>query len=176
MKKEAGTSLDKVLWSTTIRLKKSDSGNNVKLSDAQDYRKIAERALQCADNFYNIANPKTILSNLSLIKNGALMSNCFFSCELYLKSILLFNQISFGKKHSLSELFKLLPIDIQSDIKLRYPQIDNRNLDFDKELDDICDGFEVFRYIYERDGFAFNLMFVISFSLVLCEIAHETIK
>ena len=84
--------------------------------------------------------------------------NSTFAIELYIKSILTYNKISYkkgNKGHHLNYLFELVPIDIQNSIKLKYEsEIEkSQNLCLYNSLQEYLDGeynsFEIWRYIYD---------------------------
>ena len=81
---------------------------------------------------------------------------CAFTCELYLKSILYKEQISFERVHNLDELFYLLKKETQDFIEeetingLRH-YAPNRKYDFKISLKDNGNAFVQTRYFYEKN-------------------------
>ena len=69
-----------------------------------------------------------------------------FSCELGLKSLLLKQEISFGHIHDLNELFGLLPEETKTNIKCKFTD----DCDFDMELINISNMFINLRYYFEK--------------------------
>ena len=77
--------------------------------------------------------------------------NLAFACEVYLKSLLNFYKIDFGKSHKLNELLNMLPDEVRNSIENR--TFDKRPVLFDafgyKLIDKIADAFVEWRYSYE---------------------------
>ncbi len=76
--------------------------------------------------------------------------NYAFACEVYLKSLLYFSDISFKKKHELKELFDLLPEKYKESI-MRLTLAECGSWD-DYSLDNISNAFIEWRYSYETIG------------------------
>lgn len=76
--------------------------------------------------------------------------NYAFACEVYLKSLLYFSDISFNKKHELKELFDLLPEKYKESI-MRLTLAECGSWD-GYSLDNISNAFIEWRYSYETIG------------------------
>lgn len=163
----------KVIFSIPIKLDKFDKALKRELKTTEEYYEIAKSALKCADNYFDLANPDLTEYNPKLLANDAFFANCLFACELYTKSILYYCQQKFDRRHSLLDLYNLIPdVNIKSEIKSACENIKVIHICFDKEIKDISDGFEVLRYSYEYKGLAFRYHFIFLYELVLNNIAH----
>ncbi len=103
--------------------------------------------------------------------------NLAFACEVYIKTLLDFYGIEFGKKHKLNELFALLPEKMRNEIDKQtffihpvYSAI-NRQILTDplgrKLLDVEADAFVNWRYSYEKYPLSCHVGFLRAFSEVL---------
>ncbi len=89
-----------------------------------------------------------------------------FSCELYLKALLLVNGCSL-RGHSLKELFEKLPSHEQEIIMELLIERGYTKDNILLELDNLSEAFIEIRYSHERTGFAFNTVFLPSLLVVL---------
>ena len=80
--------------------------------------------------------------------------NSAFACEVFLKAILYYSDISFEKLHDLKSLFEKLPEDIKSFVKettiAHHGDMWKNYFGFEY-LDNISKAFVYWRYIYEVD-------------------------
>ena len=90
-----------------------------------------------------------------------------FSCEVYLKTLLLYFGSSIPNTHDLQKLFDLLPENIRDDIQKAY----NNPSKFTNDLDDIKEYFLTSRYLYEEEAGNFSFVFI----LWLCEKLKEVV-
>lgn len=79
--------------------------------------------------------------------------NAAFACEVFLKLLLCFEKVEFGKSHRLEDLFKKLPDNAQRELKIRTIAKYGRweNLFHQKYISLVSDAFQEWRYIYEND-------------------------
>ena len=92
-----------------------------------------------------------------------------FACEVYIKFIAGLKNKKVNKNHSLSDLFRDLPIEIQVEIS-NFTNTKN----FESALADISLTFIDWRYIYEKSDQvnSININFLYSFCEILKNIAH----
>lgn len=140
----------------------------------EDYSVVAHNALNSSDEFLHIADPYDVQQNINLSFNDAFCANMMFACELYLKAILLFNKIKFTYKHSLKELFDILPVRIQTIIKSECSKAKQDN--FDLQIKELSSAFVVFRYAYEYACLAYDFVFLAVLECALYTAAHNEIK
>lgn len=98
----------------------------------------------------------------------ASMVNVLFSCELFLKSILILNDKKIPSGHSLKKLLKKANLAIEVKNKLN-------KYSFDEELEKIDNSFSEWRYCYEKDTLTINRSFVNEFCNTLEEIVKNRI-
>lgn len=152
---------------------KLDKNPRHELNTPDDYSLYAKRCFKQAKSFAGLC-----INNLNMLMTEqamAILANMCFACELYFKYFLFFLQIqdlSFKKKHSLYELFKLLPIDLQEQIINNHPYSKTRS-DFELNLLELAQGFIEFRYSYEKDSFAVNMKFLVGLLTELYERTTE---
>ena len=112
-----------------------------------DKNELARAAFENAEQFY-IGAALIFKESIDLIQ--VVSVNLAFACELYLKSMLYKLDISFGRSHRVSDLYRLLSEEIQKKIKekvsFRYETKDN----FELVLEEISDAFVFLRYAHER--------------------------
>ena len=94
--------------------------------------------------------------------------NGLFSCELFLKSILILNDKKIPTGHSLKKLLEKTHLATEVKNKLN-------NYSFDEELEKIDNSFTEWRYCYEKDTLTINRGFVNEFCNALEEIARKQI-
>lgn len=94
-----------------------------------------------------------------------------FSCELYLKAILLSNGVH-KTGHKLMDLFNGLPCHEQQAIINFLIEHEHTREDSLRNLDDLSEAFVEIRYSHERTGFAYNARFL----ALLLEILHSQCK
>lgn len=83
-----------------------------------------------ANVFYRVA--KSINNRNFFLQNGEsypFAVNLSFSCELYLKYLLLINGIKYGSTHYLDQLYGLLPSKMKNEIKFIFELQLGKNLD-----------------------------------------------
>lgn len=74
-----------------------------------------------------------------------------FSCELYLKILILKKGLSYNREHDLFSLYNILNEDIKSKILECYKKLNGNDTDFDKKLEESKNAFKEWRYYYEID-------------------------
>lgn len=95
-----------------------------------------------------------------------------FSCEVYLKTLLLCFDIPYPKgaeAHDLKKLFNSLPKDMVQEIKDSY----ENPLELDNALDEIKKYFITSRYFYESETASFSFPFIEWFHQKLKEITNN---
>lgn len=141
------------------------------LKSDEDYLRWSKKCLNEADAYFEVSFrcKDMIYSNYS----NAFLTNVSFACELYLKYLLLIQNIDCRSEHNLYKLFKKLPKKIQEDLKKNHP-CGNTSIDkFELELDNIGQAYMIFRYIYERGNMAYNLQFLMELLFTLHSLVHN---
>lgn len=131
----------------------------------EDYIEMGKRAYESAEEYFIIYE-----QCFYMFFNGAhkaLCMNISFACELYIKSLLFYNEINFGRKHDLSELYNMLPNKVKTELKELHPCSNSNKNRFEVELKELGKAFIVFRYAYERKRLAWNMQFLIELALTL---------
>ena len=91
--------------------------------------------------------------------------NLAFSCELYVKALLLFYEIKNEKTHCLVELFNILPEDIRKAI-INSTHLSNSS-SFESELETASKVFVEWRYAHENATVSCNPSFLLNFAEAL---------
>lgn len=151
---------------------------------AEDYEKASESLVKNACEYRLF-----VLSACNGDLNQALpfwfpfLSNCGLVCELFLKSILCFEQTDYmtqlgGKdRHSLNKLYGLLKSDTKEEILVQFPYTNERNQRRSKrEYFDLClredaQAFFEYRYSTEYTGLAGEVYFLPDFIKALYAVA-----
>lgn len=144
------------------------------LKSDEDYLRWSEKCLNEANAYFEVSfRCKDMIHN---DYRNAFLTNVSFACELYLKYLLLIQNIDCRKEHNLYKLFKKLPEKIQDDLKKKHP-CGNISIDeFELELDDIGQAYMIFRYMYERGNMACNFQFLIELLFTLHSLIHNNKK
>lgn len=126
---------------------------------ADEYYNYAKSIFNCAEEYYRLISVIcTTCPNVFVQCTSATITNIAFSCELYLKSMLVLEKQSLERGHSLDELYQRLDND---NTKLRIRD-NTKSTDFDLELKELGKSFEVSRYVYEYTEMACNVIFLTS--------------
>ena len=115
------------------------------------------------------------------------LANLAFSCELYLKLILEFLNISYDdliknkKGHNLYELYNKLPCNNKKDFFNKYNTCSNTCIDintFEDQIKNVSEVFKDIRYVHEKiyNGLTINQGFLQWFSNKLDNCSAELIK
>lgn len=101
--------------------------------------------------------------------------NRAFSCEVFLKSLIVFSGIAFRKEHELKALWELLAIELQDEIE---QELSSRYGfggadDFESLLDKTSNAFADWRYIYEVHALSGFPGFLAAFSDSLREVCCQ---
>lgn len=96
-----------------------------------------------------------------------IITNMAFACELFLKAILKHDDKE-KKLHSLIDLFDAL----QEDIKKEIMNSENEDV-FKRNLVNVSNYFEEFRYLYERYPFSIDYKFLCNFSEKLLKVVDK---
>lgn len=102
--------------------------------------------------------------------------NSAFACEIFLKSLLYYHGIEYGKKHDLEVLFHLLPECYQETIERElFKQYGKTKNAFGiSYLSNISKAFETWRYSFEKSQLQIEIGFLYTFRDVLRELCcHE---
>ena len=150
---------------------------SISLESTEDYHKLAKRFYKNAASFYELcksAAPMLFPASMALHTNACL------ACELFLKSLLLAEEFDFYQKmkrpenkHNLNDLYSHLSEDSRNCIKRN--TCSENEADFNEELKNIGNGFEVIRYIAECGGMMVNVDFLYNLMCSLASISKGTI-
>lgn len=107
----------------------------------------------------------------SIYLGTAVIVNCAFACEIFLKLLLEFNNVKYKKQHGLKELFDLLPEELRVKINRHLLQNygtlkDSNGFEF---LQLYSNAFTEWRYSYEK----FNLRIERNFLFLFCKILKK---
>lgn len=151
-----------------------DKNEEFVLETENDYFEMGKRAFRAADGYYNVF--KKCFTMIFDENRNALCTNIAFACELYLKSLLFYNNIDCRKKHDLLELYSMLPIQIKKELKELHPCSNSSKDKFELEIKELGKAFIVFRYSYERKALAWNMQFLLELMLTLSVYAYNIFK
>ncbi len=122
----------------------------------EDYHDYAFSVYKSACNYVNIIN---ISLRANLIHSIELNSIMIFAIELFLKSLAYNNLQTCRRIHNLYKLYHLINNKDQEEIKKMYYSIEDRNIDFELNLKELRNAYQIFRYSYEKEGLAYNEKF-----------------
>lgn len=132
-------------------------------------------ALSVADSFYYAAErcneQEHIGEHFKWLPVPAIV-NYTFSCEVYMKALLMKPGEKEIKGHNLLDLFDLLPSKIQMNIQ---QLVDCSQFPFREMLKNTSDLFEECRYVYEYRSLHINLKFLQELSASLKTVSHKII-
>ena len=101
--------------------------------------------------------------------------NLAFSCEIFLKTLLFFNDVKYKRKHKLEDLFNELPQKYKTEIEnrclLEYGALHD-SFGFSL-LSNISDAFEKWRYCYEYNNLQLRIGFLYIFANALRDICEQ---
>lgn len=118
-----------------------------------------------ANQFLNLAKKSCTDVNEYMSYMYAVSVNIFFSCELSLKAILIYNQMQENiKTHEIKKLFDLLPENIKDEIRKQYSGKEK----IDNLLSEINNQFVDWRYAFEKLVSA-HIDDTIQFAEILCD-------
>lgn len=121
---------------------------------------------------YDILNENAInIFNINEIDYlTPMITSIIFSCELYLKLLLVYLKIDFKREHSLDALFKLLPEELQTEIKNIFNEKCSDESYFEKTLKSTSNSYTIFRYYFSySDNITIHLTFFENFNNILLE-------
>ncbi len=130
----------------------------------------------CAD----LANEEQIKPNKIYLSNAIVVNNAF-ACEMFLKALLTFKGIDYKKKHSLRDLFDILPENyrkyIDETIYMRRGS-DVQNIWGISHLDNISNLFVQCRYWFEQKTCSMRIesSYLHTFREVLQELCERELK
>lgn len=114
--------------------------------------------------------------NFQLSLSSAIYTNYSFSCEMFLKSIILFNQGSIHG-HNLKKLYDELTDNTKNFIKSqKIFSLESLQIEFEELLEMMGDSFVFFRYDNENNGYTTKMNFLRDFSECLESISYELIE
>lgn len=114
--------------------------------------------------------------NFKVSLDPATDANYAFSCEMFLKSIILYNEGD-ARGHNLKKLYDELPNKIKVEIKSQKMfSKDLLQIEFEELLEMMGDSFVFFRYDNENSGYTTNKNFLRFLSEFLELISYELIK
>ena len=147
------------------------------LNSPDKYHQLAKRFYDNAMEFYELC--KVAAPTLQPV-SMALHTNACLACELFLKSLLLAEEYDFyhkmnrnEKKHNLYDLYSHLSEEGRNCIKRNTCPGNESN--FDIELKNIGNGFEIIRYIAECRGMMVNVVFLYNLMRSLAIISKHVI-
>lgn len=138
-----------------------------------DYREMFSVACSFADTATRAAGGQS-LSQMGWMRQNIIpeIVNRAFSCEVFLKSLLVYSCTEFKSEHILQKLWNLLPDSlresIEEEIFKRIELIDD--VSFDSLMQNISNAFAEWRYIYEVNAKSINIGFLLVLSDSLREI------
>lgn len=101
--------------------------------------------------------------------------NLAFSCEIFLKTLLFFNDVKYKRKHKLEDLFDELPQKYKTEIEercfLEYGVLHD-SFGFSL-LSNVSDAFEKWRYCYEHHNLQLEIGFLCIFATILRDICSQ---
>ena len=101
--------------------------------------------------------------------------NLAFACEIFLKTLLLFNDVKYKRKHKLEDLFNELPQKYKTEIENRC-LLEYRTLHDSfgfSLLFNVSDAFEKWRYCYEHHNLQLKVGFLYIFAAILRDICSQ---
>lgn len=124
--------------------------NELELSD-YNFKKIFKEALGFRGTF-EILETTVNISNIADIDYlTPMITSIIFSCELYLKILVIYYKIDFKKEHSLKKLFNLLPTEIKDNIENAFNTSCSNNEYFKKALEASSNSYTKLRYHFSYD-------------------------
>ncbi len=136
----------------------------------EEFRQYAKSVFDNAEEYYFLV--KKVLPEALLKAGDALFANMAFSCELYLKSILVYEKCVLIKGHQLLGLYEQIE---SKEVKTTIRKAINRD-DFDLCLKEASKSFEVIRYAYEYKQMVCNVEFMMQFMFVLRATANHFVN
>lgn len=150
------------------------------LENDKDYHEAASACFDCSDSFLRFASYPFLFGRVEDAFSTAAFTNASFSCELFLKTILLAQCEKPGNIHKLDDLFEKLSYDIQESIISSFPMGEGTHTrdrdDFMLQLHEIRDAFPIIRYCYEMTSYSFHYEFVLNLALSLREEARSQLS
>lgn len=153
-------------------LKKHDKENSI-----TDSMQLSQGYYRSADEYYMASKFLTQDLNFMMVA----LTNIAFSCELYLKALLVgFFGTDYKKEkqiedsHNIEELFKALPASEQEYIKNNVRLNDQAG--FDKVLNENGNAFIAHRYACERKEMCGNTNFLFAFANILKSVYESLLK
>lgn len=141
-----------------------------------DYREMFDVAKEFADTA-SLAAGKRDLETQGWSRPRIIpeIVNRAFSCEVFLKSLLVFLDVSFRKEHELKKLWLLLPAELQNKVE---QELSSRygfggQDDFEALLAKTSNAFADWRYIYEVHALSGFPGFLAAFSDSLREVCCQ---
>ena len=138
---------------------------------------------QLADRFYKLAQSymEFFVDNVPNVMKCTEppIANAAFTCELYLKSLLLREQFNFytikkpENKHDLFDLYNHLSQPSRDKIRNTHPCTNENKENFELALKECGKAFEVLRYSCEYSAMVTNVKFLVELAGTLAEISYD---
>jgi hypothetical protein len=132
------------------------------------------------NTFYSLDH-KSLTEDLIYVP--AFTINLSFACEMFIKCLLVIEDIKYKKVHYLYALFKKLPDELKNKIKMDYKNlIIKKNMihlsSFDQQLELHTNVFHEWRYYFDESVSTTEVdyKFLMCFSMVLRDINYSMIK
>ncbi len=145
------------------------------LDSKESYESCAKSAFELADDYYKMATSLVRIHPMSLMEL-AVISTLALSCELFIKAILLNNQIEITRTHKLNALFNMLPSNVKAEIKKNHPCSNIRIEHFELNLKEVKNAFPILRYGYEYSSMACNVVFIAELANTLAQFCNQFFK
>lgn len=147
------------------------------LKTKEDYEIWAKECYNSAEAFYEVTFRCKEMIFRNKYDTFAVLMNVAFACELYLKTLLFWQNIDGRRKgHDLYNLYKNLPEKIRDQLKELHPCGNTSKSNFELELQEIGKAFVVSRYMYERQCMACDVQFLFDLLFTLRKYIGENSK
>ena len=150
------------------------------LETEEDYHRAASSCFDSADSFLRTVCLPMLLGRLEDVFCSAAFASASFSCELFLKTLLLAQCETPGKLNNLDELFAKIEADSRESVLSSFPMgpgTHTRDRDeFMLQLHENRDAFPIIRYCYELTSYTFQYEYVFNLALTLREEARRKLK
>lgn len=144
----------------------------------EDYKRISLAFYEQGEEYFNF-----VMTNMYNFPRNMrpLMMNTAFTCELYLKSILLCEKFNFyddrvKARHNLFDLFGYLSKNMQERIKEEHPCSNTKKEEFEISLSEIGNSFVILRYLSEYKEMGCNVQFLFELMTTLHEICKVSFR
>ncbi|MCO8193075.1 hypothetical protein [Anaerofustis sp. NSJ-163] len=146
------------------------------LKTKEDYEIWAKECYNSAEAFYEVIFRCKEMIFRNKYDTFAVLMNVAFACELYLKTLLFWQNIDGRNEHDLYKLYKKLPEKQRNKLKELHPCGNTSKSNFELELQEIGKAFIVSRYMYERQRMACDVQFLFELFTTLHDNIGENSK